>query len=213
MKVRSYYYKAPRKFKRKYMVNHLISIWTTFVNLWRVHPKKWKEFCKLGISHEEFSTGDEGEFDSHTPGGHGVMLGLLFSSTKRDGADGVRVAWADTVLRHPENWLYVEYDRVERWRFDLAENMMRRLLELNEGYDTSGVAAGFTNPFNFGDDPDKWYCSAICWVVKWCAGVVNKRKARVSPLWSAWQAIQAGNELKPLAMNHLAHQSEKERLN
>jgi hypothetical protein len=202
MKVRSYYYCAPKKFKRKYLVNYLISGWTTFVNLWRVQPKDWKKFCKLGISHEEFCLGDgwasESNFEVYIPGGHRCFLGNCFSATMRDGADGVRIALAEDVLRHPENWLYVEYENIPNWRIGLADGMIRHLCELLTRYDKGGVFFGFITPNDLGNDPDKWYCSEVCWLIKWLLGVVKKQRRRVSPLWSAWLAVKAGHELKPL---------------
>lgn len=199
MKARSYYYRAPKKFQRKYMANHLIATWTMLVNLWRVNPKQWKQFCKIGISHEEFGRSDgDGKFEGHTPGGHRVFLGLLFSSTMRDGADGVRVELADVVLRHPENWLYVEYEDIPSWRIDLAEGMITHLCSLKTKYDKGGVYFGFLTPANLGNDLDEWYCSEVCWLIKWLLGIVTERRSRVSPLWSAWLAVKAGHELKPL---------------
>lgn len=199
MKARSYYYCAPKKFQRKYLANHTISIWTTFVNLWRVAPKDWKRFCKLNISHEEYSDGNgSGDFEIRTPGGHRCFLGWCFSSTMRDGADGVRVAPADEVLKHPENWLCIEYDRIDLWRSELARKMIRHLCSLKTKYDKGGVFFGFLTPANLGNDLDEWYCSEVCWLIKWLLGIVTKRRARVSPLWSAWLAVKAGHELKPL---------------
>lgn len=199
MKARSYYYRAPKKFKRKYIVNHLIWIWTTLVNLWRVNPKRWKEFCKLGISHEEISPDPgKGAFAFYTPGGHPCFAGYCFSATMRDGADGVRRRATDEVLRHPENWLYIEYENIEKWRVMLADGMISHLVRLKTKYDKGGVFFGFITPNNMGNDLDKWYCSEVCWLIKWLLGVVLKRRARVSPLWSAWLAVRAGHEIKPL---------------
>lgn len=200
MKVRSYYYKAPRKFKRKYMANHAISIWTTFINLWRVHPKQWKQFIKLGISHEEVCIpGSNQQFEGINLAGDRVFYGSIFSATLRDGADGVRKEFADRIIRHPERWWYVDYIGIPSWRIDLAEKMIVHLCMLKTRYDKGGVYFGFLTPANLGNNLNKWYCSEVCRFIKWLLGIADTLSLKVSPQWSAWRAIKAGHELKPLS--------------
>lgn len=199
MEVRSYYYRAPKKFQKKYLVNHLISIWTTFINLWRVSPKQWKQFIKLGISHEEICIpGDNNEFAGRTPGGHRVFCGQMFSSTMRDGADGVRAGYANSIIRHPARWWYVEYEQIPKWRIELATRMILHLCRLKTRYDKGGVYFGFLTPANLGNNVNKWYCSEVCRLIKWLLGIADTLSFKVSPQWSAWRAIKAGHELKPL---------------
>ncbi len=66
-------------------------------------------------------------------------------------------------------------------------------------YDKVGVIGGFITPNNMGDDENKWYCSEVCWFIKWCGNLVDKLKSRISPIWSAWQEVKKGEKLISLA--------------
>lgn len=193
MKVRDIFYKAPNKLDRKYMVNHIISGWTLLVNLWRVHPKDWKRFYKLCFSHEEIWFPDvDGNFEVH-----GKFVGDCFTSTMRDGWDGVRFDSAAYVLRHPERWEFFEIEVTEKkynrmWDLAAEENSE------DTTYDLAGATIGFANPLNIGDDREEWYCSEIAAYIKWIGDIFTKLYDRISPRWSAWLMVKMRYELKPL---------------
>lgn len=199
-KIREIYYTAPKKFKKKFLVNHAISGWTTFVNMWRVKPKQWKQFRALKISHEEIWFPDEyGIFVGAYDATCGRIYGTCFSSTLRDGDDGVRLRSADSVLgKHPDRWKYFEREVTDE-DFDRMWNMSNLCASKKTKYDKVNVFVGFTTPNNMFDDENKWYCSQVCRFIKWCGNMVNDMMTRISPMWSAWIEIKAGRELHSLA--------------
>ena len=195
-KVRDLFYKAPNKWDRKYIINHVISSWTLLINLPRVHPKDWKRFWRFCFSHEETWFPDvDGNFMVD-----GKFVGRCFSSTMRDGASGVRFALAVEVLRHPERWKFIEVEVT-----DDKYNKMQEAADIkaaqSTAYDLAGVLIGFTNPFNIGDDKYKWYCSEISAYIKYVGGIFKELYDRISPRWSAWLMVKMGHELKPLVEN------------
>ncbi len=102
--------------------------------------------------------------------------GACFSSTTRGKWEGVRLAFASTVLGHPERWNYIECE-VDPERLEVAIAETNKLM--GRKYDYLGIF-GFFVPFNI-QSRKRWYCSEICSWFGYLCRITTKRNKRISP--------------------------------
>ncbi len=107
-----------------------------------------------------------------------ILAGQCFSSTTRGDAEGVRFAPASEVLKHPERWMYQEFE-VDEDRVTNAIEQCKKT-EAGKPYDFAGIF-GFFVPWNL-QAAEKWYCSEICSYLAWDFGLTGDRLIkRISP--------------------------------
>jgi hypothetical protein len=149
MKVRFLFYRADIDGK---WIDNLISAWTAlFPCNWGTQPYSHVEIWFPDIS---------GLFSTKS---------FLYSSTTRGSkVPGVRFAYRDVVLKHPERWDVIECEVLE-W---LDSQQDKR-------YDYLGIL-GFFWPKNL-EDPNRWYCSELCIRAAFWLRVIKKVWFRISP--------------------------------
>ena len=134
--IRALFYVTP-KFKWKYIVNWLITIWTwcwfSHCELWT--PDKWDRFLEF-----------RGTGDTH----RAVRLGTCYSSTMRDDDNGTRSKDASLVLKHPENWVYFEIPVTDE-QYALLKTITERDVKRNKGYALWDILK-FISPIHFPDN-------------------------------------------------------------
>lgn len=188
MKIRFVYHKG-----KDSLIGKVIVAYTWLLAVVRLDFKS----LKYNFGHVEYWEPDEnGEFSK--PSARTYInaeppdyLGQCFSSTTRGDAQGVRFAPASEVLRHPERWMYQEYE-VAAFRVEAVMPLLQTKVGLK--YDFLGVSVGFSTPFNIQDEK-KWYCSEICSWFAWFVGLLHKQHKRISP---RRLAKVLGGELKEL---------------
>jgi len=167
MKIRFLFYKAAIDGKP---LDDAISLWTFFLAIIRLDI----ESLKFNYSHVEvwIPSTYEDEFSCIESDGHTAYGGQCFSSTTRGECEGVRWAPANKVLKHPERWVYQEFE-VDDERFEVFFDESMRLV--GKKYDYLGLF-GFFVPWNT-QDKNKWYCSEICtWGVRLLNLLPKKKK-------------------------------------
>ena len=158
MKVRFLFYRADIA---GHFVGKVISFWTgLFPCNWGTPP-----YCHVEVWFPDVT----GVFSA---------MSFLYSSATRGGkGPGVRFAYRDIVLKHPERWDVIECE-VKRVDLEIA----LEFLDSQQGkkYDYFGVLLGFIFPVNI-EDPNKWYCSEISIRAAWMLCVIKKLWHRMSP--------------------------------
>ena len=161
-KIRCLFYVTP-KFKWKYLVNWAITIWT---------------WCRY--SHVELWVPDEDSGFTNLPSSCFVgYRGTCYSSTMRGSDNGTRKADASLVLKHPENWEYIEIAVTDEQYATLMLNMNWEVAH-NKGYAMRDILK-FISPIHFPDN-NRFICSEFCYemlgnigVLKDC-GIISPKK-------------------------------------
>ena len=163
-KIRVLIYKTPWKLKWKYVLNWIISIRT---------------FSKY--SHVEGCTADgEGLFDKQHSIGYDSThrhlgycgkdyLGTCYTSTMRGKDNGSVKRDASEVLKHPENWDYIEVDIPDQCDYDRAIEYLVYEVANNKGY-SKWDTLKFISPIHFPDNLRN-ICSEIVNNALWMARV------------------------------------------
>ena len=151
-KIRALLYKTP-KFKWKYRYNWLISIWT---RSWYSHTEIWTpddygEF--RGVVVGGMTTRTDAIGNTITSYAHkDISVGTCWTSTTRGNANGTVKRDASEVLKHPENWDYVEIEvDLENYNYDYFMGYMEKEVKANKGYSRWDLLK-FISPIHF---PDK----------------------------------------------------------
>lgn len=186
--IRALFYVTP-KFKWKYIVNWLITIWTwckfSHCELWT--PEEDKMICCPPAFTATFMESGTLPYRLH-------LYGTCWTSTMRGGDNGTRSKDASLVLKHPKNWVYFEI-AVTAEQYASLVTWMEYQVAHNKGYGKWDLLK-FVMPIHFPDD-SRNICSeflnnglcAICILNKW--GIINPKKAYK-------KLIKAGYESKPL---------------
>jgi len=187
-KIRALLYVTP-KFKWKYLVNWLITIWT---------------WCRY--SHCELWVGDESK-PHYKFGGHcnltqsyGNMrinypfTGTCYSSTLRGKSNGTVKRPASKVLDHPENWVYIEAE-MEIANYDAMIRFLENEVRLNKGYSKRDLLK-FLSPIHFPDNKRN-ICSEITNNAL-CVGLLLRGFGIISPKKLYKKLIAAGCKPKEL---------------
>lgn len=171
MKIRFIYFKGGKDS----LIGKGIVSWTWLLALVRFDFKSLKH----NFSHVELWLPDEdGIFIMNNIGAHLVgsqYCGQCFSSTTRGDSKGVRFAPAPEVLKHPDRWVYQEYEVEEE---DVEDVMEVYSSMVGWKYDFAGVF-GFFIPFPL-QDPEKYYCSELCAQIAYLLKLTKWHK-RISP--------------------------------
>ena len=130
-KIRVAFYITP-KFKWKYIVNWLITIWTW---CWYSHVELWKPNQDCFVN--PYSCGLQ-------------IVGTTYSSTMRGDDNGTRSADASLVLKHPERWDYMEIAVTDE-QYELLRLIMAVDVEHNKGYAKWDILK-FISPIHFPDN-------------------------------------------------------------
>jgi len=139
-KIRVLFYVTP-KFKWKYLVNWLITIWT------------WCRYshCELWTPSE--AAHNKGDFVNQNRVTRCLepcdYYGTCYSSTMRGDDNGTRSADASLVLKHPENWIYFEIPVTDE-QYSLLTTEMTHDVIYNEGYSRWDLLK-FISPIHFPD--------------------------------------------------------------
>ena len=184
-KIRALFYKAKMDGKP---LDDAINIWTWIIAFCSL---KWDRL-KYAYSHMEIWIPDEdGNFVVD-----GKFVGMVFSSTTRGDASGVRIAPASEVLKHPERWDCIDLPLVGISKEYWPKVMEWLNKQVGKKYDYKGIAGFFTRkPIN---NPDRWYCSEIGMRFLYKAWIVNEFEERISPRRSASVLAEDYGEPKPL---------------
>ena len=145
-KIRALLYKTPWKLKKKYFFNWLISI------------RSLSKYSHIEIwTGETYGVASGQVFDLCDGGGNFMMYhGKCWTATMRGKDDGTVCRNASEVIKHPENWDYIEIE-IENWQYrDLVERMQIQVT-LNKGYSKWDIFK-FISPIHFPDD-DRYICS------------------------------------------------------
>ena len=129
-----------------------IAQWT---RLW--NPQTWGK--GLLCSHAEIWVSNTlGKFNLDS-----YKTGSCYTSTmqtvKRNKYNGVRMAHANEILKHPVRWYYYEVP-INGYLMDDVEYLMGEDIKNNKGYDKKAILSYFT-PWRFGAT-DKYICSEFC---------------------------------------------------
>jgi hypothetical protein len=141
-KIRILFYVTPR-FKWKYKVNWLISLWT----------RSKYSHCELWVPND-VGFFDKGEWDYMWQ-----PLGLCYTSTMRGDHNGTVKRPASEVLDHPEHWEYVEVELADD-QYELLTCIMNLAVGQNAGYATWDILK-FLSPVHFSDNK-RYICSEFC---------------------------------------------------
>ena len=137
-KIRALFYVTP-KFKWKYIVNWLITIWT-----WCrfSHCELWTpvDFPPIPNQFENYDFIDEVD----------EYLGTCYSSTLRGKSNGTRSADASLVLKHPANWIYFEIPVTDE-QYALLVTVTEHDVKRNKGYAMWDILK-FISPIHFPDN-------------------------------------------------------------
>ena len=172
MKIRLVYHKPKDSWLGRGIVG-----WTWLLALARLDFKNLKH----NFSHVEMWFPDEDDyFGSAWQYGPkttmNTITGQCFSSTTRGDAEGVRFAPASEVLKHPERWMYQEFEVDEE---DVEAQLPVMKNWCGWKYDFAGIF-GFFLPWN-PEDEEKWYCSELCAHLCYCFDIIDEPHKRISP--------------------------------
>ena len=157
MKVRFLFYRADIA---GHFVGKVISFWTgLFPCNWGTPP-----YCHVEVWFPDVT------------GVFSAMSFLYSSATRGDKGSGVRFAYRDVVLKHPERWDVIECDVK---RVDLETTLEWLDSQQGKKYDFLGIL-GFFWPKPL-ENPNRWYCSELCIRAAWMMDVVAYKWRRISP--------------------------------
>jgi hypothetical protein len=149
-KVRILFYVTPKKFKWKYKVNFLISLWTrskySHCEVW-VAEHNGYGFIQTTTEHPDPSRIGEVEF-----------IGTCYTSTLRGESNGTVKRPASEVLDHPENWMYIEAE-MPTGNYNSMMRFLENEVRLNKGYSKRDLMK-FLSPVHFPDNKRN-ICSEI----------------------------------------------------
>ena len=155
-KARILFYKTP-KFKFKYLVNWLITIWTW---CWYSHCEAWTVDKKGRFYMGQGATNGISVGYTEWVGDEQITIplwtGTCWTSTLRDKANGTVKRDASKVLTHPKNWVYFELELTDL-QYTLLEFIMNKAVENNKGYALWDLLK-FLSPIHF-EDSNRNICS------------------------------------------------------
>ncbi len=186
-KIRVLLYITP-KFKWKYIVNWLITIWTMS---WYSHTEIWTpdeqgyfdyEAVRRRYSDDEYEVVDTG------------FLGTCWTATMRGKANGTVKRDASGVLKHPEHWDYIEIEVTDKQQ-EILVWWLDKKVKANKGYAKRDLLK-FVSPVHF-PDQIRDICSElgnnalVVILVLLGFGIISPKKL-------AKKLIKLGHEIKPL---------------
>jgi hypothetical protein len=161
-KIRVLFYVTP-KFKWKYRINWLISLWT-----------------RSKYSHCEIHTPDANEqFGVMWVDGHYEAFGDMYTSTMRGDHNGTVKRPASEVLDKPEHWEYIEVEACDSG-YAYMVHWMDDAVACNKGYSMWDLLK-FASPIHFPDN-NRNICSEFCndalWYIlcDWKGGIISPKK-------------------------------------
>ncbi len=148
MKIRVLLYITPKKFKWKYIVNWLITIWTM----------SRYSHCEIWTPEEVEGFSNVFEEMSGIPGFYGGddYFGTCYTATMRGKANGTVKRDASEVLDHPEHWDYVEIE-IDANQYQSLLTWMKTAVASNKGYARRDLLK-FIFPYHRPDD-ERYICS------------------------------------------------------
>ncbi len=162
-KIRVLLYVTP-KFKWKYRINWLISLWTRSKYS---HAEAWtpRDMTNDVFTQTELIKPSKGDISTSCgyttvtvtePVYRTNIFGTCYTSTTRDDNSGTVKRDASLVLTHPEHWEYFEFELTEL-QYTLLEFIMNKDVDNNKGYAFWDLLK-FLSPVHFSDN-ERAICS------------------------------------------------------